>query len=123
MSISNRLRLQAKKEYFEKKRTTGLLRKLVTGAVLSIIIMLASMDLIPGLSGLSPYIRNVIIFILACPVQFWVGAQFYQGLVSVFKYRLADMNTLIAIGTLSAFIYSTVVTFLPGLFEKSGTPV
>ena len=33
------------------------------------------------------------------------------------------MNTLIAVGTLSAFIYSTVVTFFPGLFASSGTPV
>ncbi len=122
MGISNRLRLQEKKEQYEKKRTAVLLRKLVTGAVLAILIMLGSMDLVPGFSSIPSNIKNIIIFILACPVQFWIGAQFYQGLVSVFKYRIADMNTLIAVGTLSAFIYSTIVTFFPGLFERTGTP-
>lgn len=122
MSISNRLKLQEKKEHYEKKRTSALLRKLIIGAVLAIIIMLGSMDLVPGFSSLSSNIKNIIIFILACPVQFWIGAQFYKGLVSVFKYRMADMNTLIAVGTLSAFIYSTIVTFFPGLFERTGTP-
>ena len=53
MSISNRLRLQEKKEYHEKKRTAKLLRKLIIGAVLAVIIMLGSMNLIPGFSGLS----------------------------------------------------------------------
>ncbi len=117
MSITNRLKLQEKKEYYEKKRTARLLQKLIIGASLSIIIILASMDLVPGLDLFPLQVRHIIIFILACPVQFWVGAQFYQGLVSVFKYRIADMNTLIAIGTLSAFIYSMAVTFSPGIFE------
>jgi len=121
MSISNRLLIQAKKQQYEKKRTKVLLRKLIIGAVLAVIIMLGSMNLVPGLSRLTPETRNIIIFILACPVQFWIGAQFYRGLVSVFKYRTADMNTLIAVGTLSAFIYSTIVTFLPGLFSGTGT--
>ncbi len=121
MSISNRLLIQAKKQQYEKKRTEVLLRKLIIGAVLAAIIMLGSMNLIPGLSRLAPETRNIIIFILACPVQFWIGAQFYRGLVSVFKYRAADMNTLIAVGTLSAFIYSTIVTFFPGLFSGTGT--
>ena len=121
MSISNRLLIQAKKQQYEKKRTKVLLRKLIIGAVLAVIIMLGSMNLIPGLSRLTPEARNIIIFILACPVQFWIGAQFYRGLVSVFKYRAADMNTLIAVGTLSAFIYSTIVTFFPELFSGTGT--
>jgi P-type Cu+ transporter len=121
MSISNRLLIQDKKQQYEKKRTEVLLRKLIIGAVLAVIIMLGSMNLIPGLSRLSTETRNIIIFILACPVQFWIGAQFYRGLVSVFKYRVADMNTLIAVGTLSAFIYSTIVTFFPGIFSGTGT--
>ena len=122
MTLSSRLRLKEKKELYERKRTKRLLQKLITGAVLAIVIMLASMDLLPGISQLSTKVRYIIIFILACPMQFWVGAQFYQGLVSVFKYRMADMNTLIAIGTLSAFIYSTIITFFFGFFERSGAP-
>ena len=53
---------------------------------------------------------------LATPVQFWAGWPFYQGLWSTLKHRTADMNTLIALGTSAAYLYSVVATFLPGLF-------
>jgi Cu+-exporting ATPase len=56
------------------------------------------------------------LFALATPVQFWAGWPFYQGLWSTLKHRTADMNTLIALGTSAAYLYSVVATFLPGLF-------
>lgn len=116
MDWKNKLTLEERKELIEKKIQKKILQKLVVGAFLATIIMLSSMNLIPGLSLLSIKIRYIIIFILACPVQIWVGSQFYNGLVVVFKYRTADMNTLVAVGTLSAFIYSTFVTFFPDFF-------
>jgi len=85
-----------------------------------VFIMLFSMNIIPGFSSLSIKIRYIVIFILTCPVQIWVGSQFYNGLVSVFRYRAADMNTLVAVGTLSAFIYSTAVTFFLDYFISIG---
>jgi len=114
------LTLEEKKELVEKKRQRKLFQKLLVGAVLTVIIMLSSMNLIPGFSELSDRIRYIIIFILACPVQIWVGSQFYRGLVVVFKYRTADMNTLVAVGTLAAFIYSTFVTFFIDFLKNSG---
>ncbi|GAH99566.1 unnamed protein product, partial [marine sediment metagenome] len=110
------LTLEQKKELIEKKKQKKLIQKLIVGIILSIIILLGSINIIPGLNDLSRQVRFIILFILALPVQVWVGSQFYKGLVVVFKYRTADMNTLIAVGTLSAFIYSTVVTFFPILF-------
>jgi len=115
-----KLTLEEKKELVEKKRQRKLFQKLLVGAVLTVVIMLSSMNLIPGLSELSDKIRYIIIFILACPVQIWVGSQFYRGLVVVFKYRTADMNTLVAVGTLAAFIYSTFVTFFIDFLKNSG---
>ena len=56
------------------------------------------------------------LFALATPVQFWAGWPFYQGLWSTLKHRTADMNTLIALGTSAAYLYSVAMTFLPGLF-------
>ena len=56
------------------------------------------------------------LFVLATPVQFWAGWPFYQGLWSTLQHRTADMNTLIALGTSAAYLYSVVATFLPGLF-------
>ena len=120
MDRKSKLTLEERKELIEKKIQKKILQKLVVGAFLAIIIMLSSMNLIPGLSLLSIKIRYIIIFILACPVQIWVGSQFYNGLVVVFKYRTSDMNTLVAVGTLSAFIYSTFVTFFPDFFIKFG---
>ncbi len=120
MDQKAKLTLEEKKELAERRIQRKLIRKLVVGAFLAVLIMLSSMNLIPGLSALPDKVRYIIIFILACPVQIWVGSQFYSGLVAVFKYRTADMNTLIAVGTLSAFIYSTFVTFFSGFFTRTG---
>jgi len=120
MNQKNKLTLEEKKELAEKKNQKKLLQKLVAGAVLAVFIMLFSMNIIPGFSSLSIKIRYIVIFILTCPVQIWVGSQFYSGLVSVFRYRTADMNTLVAVGTLSAFIYSTAVTFFLDYFISIG---
>jgi len=55
--------------------------------------------------------QNILMFLLALPVQFWVGKTFLSGFLKGLKHRNANMDTLIAIGTLTAFIFSTVVTF------------
>ena len=53
--------------------------------------------------------------ILAAPVQFVVGWQFYKGFFKALRHKTADMNTLIAIGTSAAYFYSLWVTFVnPG---------
>jgi Cu+-exporting ATPase len=60
--------------------------------------------------------NNVWLFLLATPVQFIVGWRFYQGAFDALKKLTANMDTLIAVGTSAAWIYSTVVTFIPGVF-------
>ena len=52
-------------------------------------------------------------FIVSLPVQLWAGWQFYAITWRTARHRTADMNTLIAMGTAAAFIYSTVATFWP----------
>ncbi|MDZ7838572.1 MAG: HAD-IC family P-type ATPase [Actinomycetota bacterium] len=115
-----KLSLEQRREIIEKKKQKALLIKLLAGIFLSILIFLASMNWIPGLNQLSAQARHIIIFILTIPVQFWVGWGFYRGLVIVFKYRTADMNTLVAVATLSAFTYSTIATFFPFVFTNAG---
>lgn len=56
---------------------------------------------------------------LTIPVVFYSGAQFYRGAWAAFRHRAADMNTLIAVGTGAAFIYSTVATIFPNLFASA----
>ncbi|SMP81466.1 heavy metal translocating P-type ATPase [Noviherbaspirillum suwonense] len=53
---------------------------------------------------------------LTTPVVFYCGAQFYRGAWAAFRHRAADMNTLIAIGTGAAYLYSAAVTIAPGWF-------
>jgi len=60
--------------------------------------------------------------LLTLPVVVWSGRQFYRGAWSGFRHRTADMNTLIAVGTGAAYVYSLVATFLPGVFTRAGLP-
>ncbi len=66
-----------------------------------------------------PFHLNIILFSLATPVQFYCGKQFYLGAWKGIKHGYADMNTLIAVGTSSAYLYSTVVTFFPYFFDQT----
>lgn len=58
-------------------------------------------------------------FGLATPVIFGPGLRFFRLAWSAAKHRAADMNTLIAIGTAAAWIYSTVALVAPGLFPHA----
>ncbi|MEO8580875.1 MAG: copper-translocating P-type ATPase, partial [Gemmatimonadales bacterium] len=48
------------------------------------------------------------------------GAQFYRGAWAAFRHRAADMNTLIAVGTGAAFMYSVMATAAPDVFAGAG---
>ncbi len=53
--------------------------------------------------------------VLATPVQFIAGAQFYKGFYHALKRRAGNMDTLVAIGTSAAYFYSLAATFIPAL--------
>src|ERR671916_2501752 len=59
---------------------------------------------------------NYIMLALATPLQFWIGWRFYRGLWDGIKARASNMDTLIAIGTTAAYLYSATVTIIPGYF-------
>ena len=108
------------KEKIEReKELYGLKIKITVGAVLSAFIFAGSF---PEWFLFVPKILQnyLILLILTTPVQFWVGARFYSGLKILFKYRTADMNTLISVGTLAAYFYSAAAAFFPLFFSKSG---
>ena len=65
---------------------------------------------------LTSFQLNLILWTLATPVQFWIGATFYKGAWSVLKHRTTNMNTLVAVGTSVAYGYSTVLTFAESYF-------
>ena len=51
---------------------------------------------------------GIISFILATPVQFYIGSSFYKGMISALKMKTFNMDSLIAIGTSVAYFYSVV---------------
>jgi Cu+-exporting ATPase len=59
---------------------------------------------------------NYIMLALATPLQFWIGWRFYRGLWDGIKAKASNMDTLIAIGTSAAYLYSAIVTIVPGYF-------
>ncbi len=61
----------------------------------------------------------LLMFVLATPVQFWAGAQFYRATWAAAKHRTTDMNTLVAVGTSVAYLYSVAVTFFSGIIERA----
>jgi Cu+-exporting ATPase len=61
-------------------------------------------------------ISHFIMLALATPVQFWIGWRFYRGLWDGIKARASNMDSLIAVGTSTAYLYSSTVTILVGYF-------
>lgn len=59
---------------------------------------------------------NWVQLLLTTPVVFYCGAHFYRGAWAALRHRAADMNTLIAIGTGAAYVYSVVATIVPSFF-------
>jgi P-type Cu+ transporter len=57
---------------------------------------------------------NWIQLALTLPVVLYAGAPFYAGAWSALRHRAANMNTLIALGTGAAFLYSLAVTITQG---------
>ena len=92
--------------------------RFLLGVVLTLPILLGSL---PGLFPWMPDFMNryEVLFALTLPVQFGVGYSFYTGTWRTLRHLTADMNTLIAVGTTAAFVYSTIETFLPQVFEGS----
>ena len=62
--------------------------------------------------------NNLVLLALATPVQFFVGWQFYVGTYKAFRNRRSNMDTLIALGTSAAYIYSLLVIISSETFGK-----
>lgn len=60
---------------------------------------------------------NRLLFILATPVMFYSGRRFFRIAFKLAKKLTSDMNTLVAIGTGTAYIYSTIAVLFPELLS------
>ena len=95
-------------------------RKFIVAAVLALPVLVIAMSHgrigfldFPGATSLQ--------FLLTTPVVLYSGSQFFRGAWSALKHRAADMNTLIALGSGTAYAYSVVALLFPQLFASSAS--
>ena len=98
--------------------------RFVVAAVLTALILIGSL---PHMFGVMLPIPtgwlNLGLLLLATPVQFWAGWRFYRGAWGSLRHGAADMNTLVAVGTSAAYLYSAVATLAPQLFAAGRADV
>jgi Cu+-exporting ATPase len=87
--------------------------------------LMAMIFMVPAMAGGHGAGSRTILYVqlaFAAFVMAWAGRHFYTRAWSAFRHHSADMNTLIAIGTGAAFVYSLVATLAPGVFTSRGLP-
>ena len=114
---------QCLNEFLEPEKEYKKLKLHVIAAIILTIpiIFLSLPHMLPTLFGhLLPmdlmHNSNYIMLALATPLQFWVGWRFYKGFWDGIKAKASNMDTLIAIGTSAAYLYSAAVTIYPDFF-------
>ena len=100
-----------------RAEVVGLSRRLLAGAALTLPVLFAVMGReVFGLGWIPMALMNHWLqFALIAPVMGWVGWPIHRTGWLALAHRAADMNSLITLGTVAAFGYSTVVTIAPSV--------
>lgn len=91
-------------------------RDLLLSTLLTVPVMALSM-----VSPLPTSQTNILLLLLTAPVLLIPGRRFFRGFIAAARHRAADMNTLVAVGTGSAFLYSAAVSVL-SIAEQAHAP-
>ena len=110
-----------------EQEAQSLLRRFWFGAALGLpVVIIGHAQFIPGLQNLSHGTMRLLWTlsgVLTVPIMVYVGGRFFTGGWAAFRRHDANMDTLVALGTGAAWIYSTVAVAFPGLFpEGTGHP-
>ena len=65
---------------------------------------------------------NTITFIIASVFLFGFGQIFFKGISVFLKHRVANMDTLVGIGTVTAYVYSSIILLFPNFAESLNLP-
>jgi len=96
-----------KEKPLEKKHDRKLLVRFIVSAILSLPLLLSMVSHIPNSPVHLPVLMNPWLQLaLATPVQFIIGAPFYQGAYKSLRSGSANMDVLVALGTSAAYFYS-----------------
>lgn len=99
----------------EHKSLAILERNLVISSMLTLPVFIISMFLYDQV----PY-SNHVLFFLATPVLCWSGRVFFTNAWKRLRHGTSNMDTLVALSTGTAFLFSTIVTFFPNHFLEIG---
>jgi Cu+-exporting ATPase len=106
---------ESEKENAELAHYRKLLRQTVVSGVISVIIFAVSMfDLLPSLDSASGRLSWGVVSLLTLFVLAYGGGRFFTGALKSFRNHNANMDTLIAVGTGVAWVYSSFVILFPG---------
>ena len=99
-------------------------RRFLISAVLTLPLIAQMPAMFVG--GIHDLLSRGVQFLLATPVQFWVGWRFYSGAWKSLRGGAANMDVLVALGTSMAYLWSVAVTLagrhdLHVYFEASAT--
>jgi Cu+-exporting ATPase len=75
---------------------------------------------LPWAYAIDPRVLSFALLAMTVGTMTWAGRHFYTRAWSSFRHRSADMNTLIAVGTGAAFLFSLVATLFPSFFVRRG---
>ena len=98
----------ARKKEIKIQRTN-----LIVGLIFTLPLFILSMARDFGLIGAwshNPWV-NWLMFLLATPVQFYVGKSYYRGAIQSLRNRTANMDVLVALGSTAAYLYSLPILF------------
>ncbi len=123
---TNRAQQAAASEERKHTEYIALKRRFITAVILAAVIMPLSMTML--FTNMEHFIHetlgmqalNYVLLVLTLPVLLFSGREFYVSAYNAFLHRMANMDTLIAVGTGAAFAYSVVATVAPALFEQLG---
>ena len=99
-------------------------RRFLVAAALTLPVVVPAMlgHLVPAIGrALDHPIWPWVALVLTTPVLFWSGRAFYSGAWTAARHGAANMNTLVAIGTLAAYLYSLAATVAPAWFATAGS--
>ncbi len=65
---------------------------------------------------------TAILFVLASIVLFWIGRPYIDAVVRFAKYRVSNMDSLVGIGTLTAYLYSSIIFLFPQIKTALSLP-
>ncbi|MGQ9689100.1 MAG: heavy metal translocating P-type ATPase [Desulfobaccales bacterium] len=96
-------------------------RRFLIALALSLPVMVGHvLPALPHWLGLPHTLWHGALFLLTTPVLFYGGASFFSGALKAARHGAATMDTLVALGTSAAYLYSTWVAFFPETVAAAG---